>query len=107
MYVPQTACSISYHGATNRKACAMSRRQLPPQIKKIEVTDRKTGKTIVRYQVTVDTGQDPQTGKRRQVRRRYTTEKEARDALSEIGDQAAKDIFVPRSVLTVKQFCED
>ena len=34
----------------------MSRRQLPPQIKKIEVTDRKTGKLVVRYEVTVDLG---------------------------------------------------
>ncbi|UXA14074.1 site-specific integrase [Mycobacterium sp. SMC-8] len=83
------------------------RQQLPPQIRKIKVQDRKQGKTVVRYQLTVDAGHDIQTGKRRQVRRRYATEKEARDALSEIGDQAAKDVFVPRSVLTVKQFCED
>ena len=37
----------------------MSRRQLPPQIKKIEVTDRRSGKTVVRYQVTVDAGDQP------------------------------------------------
>ena len=42
----------------------MSRQQLPPQIKKIEVTDRKAGKTVVRYQVTVDAGINPETGKR-------------------------------------------
>ena len=53
----------------------MSRRQLPPQIKKIEVTDRKTGKAVVRYQLTVDAGMNPETGKRQQVRRRYATEK--------------------------------
>ena len=37
----------------------MSRRQLPPQIRKVTVTDRATAKTVVRYQVTVDTGSDP------------------------------------------------
>ena len=52
-----------------------SRRQLPPQIKKIEVADRRTGKTVVRYQITVDSGVNPQTGKRQQVRRRHATEK--------------------------------
>jgi hypothetical protein len=32
----------------------MSRQQLPPQIRKIDVSDRKTGKSVVRYQLTVD-----------------------------------------------------
>ena len=41
----------------------MSRQQLPPQIKKVTVADRKTGKSVVRYQVTVDTGTSPQTGR--------------------------------------------
>ncbi len=44
------------------------RQQLPPQIKKIEVTDRSTSKPMVRYQMTVDAGYDLQTGRRRQVR---------------------------------------
>ncbi len=48
--------------------------QLPAQITKIETTDRKTGKTVVRYQVRVDGGVNPETGARRQVRRRYNTE---------------------------------
>lgn len=68
----------------------MSRRQLPPQIKKIEVRDPTTGKTVVRYQVTVDAGENIATGKRQQVRRRYATEKQARDTLAEITDQASK-----------------
>jgi hypothetical protein len=42
----------------------MVRQQLPPQIRKVEVLDRKTGKTVVRYQLTVDAGVNPQTGKR-------------------------------------------
>ena len=67
------------------------RRQLPPQIKKLSTTDRRTGKTVVRYQVTVDTGVSPATGRRRQARRRYATEKEARRAaLAEIADATAK-----------------
>jgi hypothetical protein len=47
-----------------------SERRLPPQITKITVTDRRTGKPVTRYQVTVDTGRDPETGRRRQIRRR-------------------------------------
>ncbi|OOK68718.1 phage integrase family protein [Mycobacterium kansasii] len=79
----------------------MSRQQLPPQIKKLTVRDRRTGKDAVRYQLTVDVGEDPQTGRRRQVRRRYRTEKDARRALSEISDAAEKKVFVPRRTLTV------
>jgi len=32
----------------------MARQQLPPQIKKVKVLDRRAGRTVVRYQVTVD-----------------------------------------------------
>lgn len=85
----------------------MPRQQLPPQIKRLEVRDRKTGKTVVRYQLTLDSGVNPQTGKRQQVRRRYATEKQARDALSEIGQQAATDQFVPRKAVTVDELCAD
>ncbi|BCO40590.1 integrase [Mycobacterium paraintracellulare] len=85
----------------------MTRRQLPPQIKKIDVTDRKTGKTVVRYQLTVDAGINPQTGRRQQVRRRFATEKQARDALAEVGQQAATDQFVPRKAVTVEELCAD
>lgn len=47
----------------------MSRRQqLPPQIKKIAVTDRSTGKSVVRYELAVDAGVNPESGKRRQIR---------------------------------------
>jgi integrase len=62
---------------------------------------------VVRYQVTVDAGENPQTGRRQQVRRRYTTEKQARDALAEIGDQATKGTFVPRRAVTVEELCSD
>jgi integrase len=85
----------------------MTRQQLPPQIKKISITDRTTGKSVVRYQVTVDAGINPETGRRQQVRRRYTTERSAREALAEIQNTAASGTFVSRSTLTVELACAD
>jgi integrase len=85
----------------------MSRQQLPPQIRKVEVLDRKSGKTVVRYELRADGGLDPVTGQRRQVKRRYDSEKAARAALAEIGDQAVKGTFVARAALTVEQICAD
>lgn len=86
---------------------ATSRRQLPPQIKKVDVLDRKSGKTVVRYQLTVDAGINAETGKRQQVRRRYATEREARDELAKIQNAAATGTFVSRSSLTVERACAD
>ena len=85
----------------------MSRQQLPPQIKKVEVLDRKTGKTVVRYQLRVDGCENPATGKRQQVKRRFDTEKEARAALAEIADQASKGAFIARKTVTVDDLCDD
>jgi integrase len=85
----------------------MSRQQLPPQIKKVTVADRKTGKPVVRYQVTVDAGTNPASGKRQQVRRRYATERLARDSLAEVQIGVATGTFVSRSTLTVEQACAD
>jgi integrase len=85
----------------------MSRRQLPPQIKKVDVLDRKSGEHVVRYQVTVDAGENPATGKRQQVRRRYASEKEARKALAEITGGVVAGTFVPRSALTIEQACRE
>jgi integrase len=85
----------------------VSRRQLPPQIKKLEVTERGTGKRVVRYQVTVDTGVNPRSGKRQQARRRYASEREARLALAELIDTTAQGRFVPKASLTVEQVCAD
>jgi integrase len=85
---------------------AEPRRQLPPQVRKIEVGDRRTGKTVVRYQVTVDGGINPETGKRRQVRRRFTTERDARNELSRVQNGVATGTYVHASKLTVDQACE-
>lgn len=61
----------------------------------------------MRYQLTVDVGFNPQTGRRQQARRRYATEREARTALAEIADAAAKGRFVSKSTVTVDQLCAD
>lgn len=83
----------------------MSRRQLPPQITKIEVKDRTTGKPVVRYQVTVDAGRDLETGKRRQVRRRFATEAAARAELAAVQAGVNAGTYVHASKLTVDQAC--
>ena len=59
----------------------------------------------MRYQLTVDTGTAD--GKRKQLRRRYRTEKEARKALAEIQGQVNSGTYVQRSTLTVEQACAD
>jgi integrase len=84
----------------------MARQQLPPQIKRLEVKDRKTGKVVARYQLAVDAGINTETGRRQQVRRRYATEREAREHLSEISGAAVAGTFVARKNVTVEQFCE-
>jgi hypothetical protein len=83
-----------------------TRQQLPPQIKKIQVLDRSTGKTVVRYQVTVDAGHNPETGRRRQVRRRFTTEKDARAELASIQGGVTAGTYVHASKLTVDAACQ-
>jgi integrase len=83
----------------------MARQQLPPQIRKIEVKDRKTGKAVVRYQVTTDAGRDPESGRRRQVRRRFATEKAARDELSSVQGGVRAGTYVHSSRITVDEAC--
>jgi integrase len=81
------------------------RRQLPPQIRRVELARRAGSKPVVRYQLTVDTGVID--GKRKQLRRRYRTEKEARAALAEIQGQVNAGSYVQPSTLTVEQACAD
>jgi integrase len=81
------------------------RRHLPPQIRRVELTQRDGNKPVVRYQLTVDSGMVD--GKRKQLRRRYRTEKEARAALAEIKGQVASGTYVQPSTLTVEQACAD
>lgn len=84
----------------------MARQQLPPQVKKISVKDRRTGKTVVRYQLTVDAGHDQNTGRRRQIRRRLATEAAARAELSAVQGGVRAGTYVHTSALTVDQVCE-
>lgn len=90
----------------------MARQQLPPQIRKISVRDRKSGRQLTRYEVTVDTGSKttvkvdaagvPQTVTRRtQSRRRYSTEQAARSALAETLNSVNNGLYVHTSQLTV------
>lgn len=81
------------------------RRQFPPQIRRVELSQRVGAKPVVRYQLTVDTGTVD--GKRKQLRRRYRTEKEARKSLAEIQGQVASGSYVQPSTLTVEQACTD
>jgi hypothetical protein len=78
----------------------MARSQLPPQIKKIEVLDRETGKKVVRYQLVADVGVDRITGQRSKVRRRFKTEREAREELAKLTHQVSADSFAGRETAT-------
>lgn len=79
------------------------RRQLPPQIKRLELTRRSGGRPVVRYQLTVDVGTVD--GKRKQFRKRYATERDAREALDEIRGEVARGTYVHPSILTVEEAC--
>ncbi|MGW0038402.1 tyrosine-type recombinase/integrase [Gordonia sp. NPDC003376] len=54
-----------------------------------------------------DAGIDQATGKRRQVRRRFATEREAREALTTIAHQAHTGQFVAKRTITVEQLATD
>ena len=75
--------------------------------KKVEVRNCTTGDVELRYEVLTGAGKDPVTGKRRQVRRRFKTEKEAREALSQIRVEADRGTFVARKTLTVSEAVDD
>lgn len=81
------------------------RRQLPPQIKRIELAQRDGGRPVIRYQLTVDVGVVD--GKRKQLRKRYATEKEARAALDAVRGDVAKGTYVHPSKVTLAEACED
>jgi integrase len=81
------------------------RRQLPPQIRRIEVKQRGSNKVAVRYQLTVDTGYAD--GKRKQLRRRYETEREARKALADALGNVAAGTYVQPTTLTIEQACAE
>jgi len=81
------------------------RRQLPPQIKRVELAARDGGRPVIRYQLTVDVGVVD--GKRKQLRKRYKTEREARAALDAVRGDVAKGTYVHPSKITLTQAFED
>jgi integrase len=82
-----------------------ARRQLPPQIKRVELTQRDGGRPVVRYQLTVDVGDVD--GKRKQLRKRYATEKEARAALDAIRGEVTRGTYVHPIRVTLAEACEN
>lgn len=102
--LPKMLVGSPLYPAVGRKGTVMARQQLPPGIRKIAVKDRQTGKSVTRYQVTTDVG--AQDGKRRQLRKRYRTEREARDALDQIRGDVTRGIYVHPTRLTVAQAIE-
>jgi integrase len=68
------------------------RRQLPPQIKGVELGQRDGGRAVVRYQLTVDVGLVD--GKRKQLRKRFATEREARAALDAVRGEVSRGTYV-------------
>ena len=70
------------------------------------MVDRTTGRRGTRYQVTVDAGRDPETGRRRQIRRRFATEKAAGAELAGVQGSITAGTYVHRSELTIDQACE-
>lgn len=85
----------------------MARQQLPPQIKKVELDRKERGKPVVRYQLTVDIGVDPDTGKRKQLRKRFATEAEARDELSKVQNAVTAGTYVHNSKTTVADMIDN
>jgi hypothetical protein len=71
-------------------------RQLPPQIRRIELASSAQGKHVIRYQATVEVGIVD--AKPKQIRRRYAAERKARDELAKIRGELVKGTYVrPRS----------
>jgi integrase len=79
--------------------------RIAPQIRKIETTDRRTGQTVERWEVrTTVPGPD---GVDRQVRRRYTLQKDAVEFLNGLTAGKYTGTAVAPDKLTVAQAVED
>jgi integrase len=83
----------------------VERRQLPPQIKRVELAQRDGGRAVIRYQLTVDVGVVD--GKRKQLRKRYATEREARAELDAVRGDVARGTYVHPAKVTLAEACED
>lgn len=85
----------------------MARQQLPPQIKKIELGRIERGKPVIRYQLTVDVGVDPETGKRKQIRKRFPTESAARDELARVQATVKAGTYIHDRGVTVAEVIDN
>ena len=83
----------------------MARQQLPPQIKRKVVGTDDKGRDIIRYEVIADIGAAK--GKRKQTRRRFQTEAEARAFLNPILGDKARGLHVAPNKLLVKDAVRD
>jgi hypothetical protein len=77
----------------------MGRQQLPRGITKVEVLDRRTGKKVPRWRVTVNIGRGDE---RHQVRRSFGTERAARDYLDEVRGKIQSGTYVRAAKRPVK-----
>ncbi|RIK16418.1 MAG: site-specific integrase [Acidobacteria bacterium] len=78
------------------------RRRLPPGAKWVTLPSGAK-----RVEIVLDAGQDPATGKRRQVRRRFRTEDEAKSAYTTMAAEVQAGTFTHRSAKTVESVCEE
>lgn len=79
-----------------------TRRRLPPGAKWVTLPSGSR-----RVEIVLDAGQDPATGKRRQVRRRFKTADEAKTAYTTMAAEVQAGTFVHRSSSTVEAVCRD
>jgi integrase len=60
-----------------------------------------------RVEIVLDAGMNPATGKRRQVRRRFESEDDARKAYARMSADVTSGVFTTRSAKTVEVVCRD
>lgn len=77
------------------------RRRLPPGARWVTTQDG-----VRRVELVVDLGADPVSGRRRQSRRRFVTEAEARAQYAEITKAVREGTHVPKTHETVEQACK-
>jgi integrase len=79
-----------------------TRRRLPPGAKWVTLPSGAK-----RVEIVLDAGMNTATGKRRQVRRRFTSEDDARKAYAKMSADVTAGVFTTRSAKTVEVVCRD
>lgn len=83
----------------------MPRQQLPSGITKVDITNRRTGKSEPRWRVKLNLTDT--VGERHQVNRSFETEREARDFHAETLGAVQAGVYVRPSKRTMRQACDD